>query len=167
MDRKNQRKDKERRNKRGKLTEGDLSDFSAFDAVKAIAVHNARNIDTDNEILTFLRSWWSKTYNRPLKDPLLQEYTIYELFYEYHDKKERALAIEEDFEYITDKIEASEEKETLDWVEEEERKEREEAEATALAIEEEKEADEQWMLQKLKDEHGDDFGDDLNLDFDR
>jgi len=95
----------------------------------------------------------------------LQEYNIYELFYEYHNKKERVLAADEGVEYIADKIEAEEEKETLDWIEEEERKEKEAAEVAAKAEESELEADDEWMVQQLKDEHGDDFGDDLNLDF--
>jgi hypothetical protein len=108
----------------------------------------------------YLRSWWSKTYNRPLKDPLLNEYTILELLYEYHDKIERSRAVELSFEEEADKIEEGKLQETLDWVEEEERREREEAEAKAKA-----EADEKWMLEQLKKEHGDDFGDDVDLDF--
>lgn len=30
--------------------------------------------------------WWSKTYKRPLKDPILLSYTFEELLYEYYDK---------------------------------------------------------------------------------
>lgn len=30
-----------------------------------------------------LEIWWSIKFNRPLKDPLLQEYSLYELLYEY------------------------------------------------------------------------------------
>lgn len=62
----------------------------------------------------------------------------------------------------TDKIEEEQLDETLSWVEEEERKEREALEATQRAKEAE---EEKWMLEQLKKEHGDDFGDDLNLDF--
>jgi hypothetical protein len=31
----------------------------------------------------FLEFWWCRTYNRPLKDPLLGQYTLDELTYEY------------------------------------------------------------------------------------
>ncbi len=92
----------------------------------------------------------------------MQEYTIYELFYEYHDREQRALATEENVELITDKIEMEHEEETLDWIEEEERKEKE---AEELAKKEQEKADEQWMLKKLKKEHGDDFGEDVDIDF--
>ena len=34
-------------------------------------------------LLRFLRFWWCKSYNRPLKDPLLMSYTADELIYEY------------------------------------------------------------------------------------
>lgn len=72
------------------------------------------------------------------------------------------MASEEHVELITDKIEAKEEKDTLDWIEEEERKEKE---AEELAKAKAEKADEEWMLKKLKKEHGDDFGEDLGLDF--
>ena len=109
-----------------------------------------------------MKSWWSKEYNRPFKDPILETYTLYDLIYEYHDKVERIVAAEEVFELNTDKIEEDQEKETLDWIEEEERKDLEEAEAAKA----EKEAtDEKWMLKQLKEEFGDDFGDDISTDF--
>jgi hypothetical protein len=110
----------------------------------------------------FLRSWWSKLYNRPLKDPLLDTYTLYELLYEYRDKIERVKVAEMGIEQETDKIEDAKTDETLDWIEEEERKEREAMEAAQQAklIE-----DEKWMVQQLKKENGDDFGEDIDLNF--
>lgn len=93
---------------------------------------------------------------------MLAEYTVYELLYEYHDHLERENAKEHRFELEADKIEEEKEQETLDWIEEEERKEREAAEA---AKQKQLEEDEQWMLEQLKKEHGDDFGEDVNLDF--
>ena len=107
----------------------------------------------------FLKSWWSRTYNRPLKDPLLESYTLQELLYEFYDKQERKKVAEMSFEEEADKIEEEKEQENLDWIEEEERKEREAIEAAEKA-----EAEEKWMLEQLKKEHGDDFGEDLNLD---
>ena len=97
----------------------------------------------------FLRSWWSKTYNRPLKDPLLDTHTIQELLYEFYDKTERVKAAELTFELEADKIEEAKEQETLDWIEEEERKERELEEAKQREAEE-REAEERWMLEQLK-----------------
>lgn len=110
----------------------------------------------------FLKSWWSRTYNRPLKDPLLESYTLYELLYEFNDKKERVNAANMAFEAEADKIEVEQEQEVFDWIEEEERKDREAAEA---ALAQQKEDDELWMLEQLKKEHGDDFGEDLDVDF--
>ena len=109
-------------------------------------------------MLLFLRSWWSKTYNRPLKDPILESYTLHELLYEFYDKQERKRAAEFQFEEEADKIEEEKEQETLDWIEEEERKEREALEAQQKAEEE------KWMLEQLKKEHGEDFGEDIDLD---
>lgn len=62
----------------------------------------------------------------------------------------------------TDKIEDAKTDETLAWIEEEERREKEAIEATKKA---QQEKDEQWMLEQLKKEQGDNFGEDLNLDF--
>jgi len=107
----------------------------------------------------FLQSWWSKHYNRPLKDPLLEKYSIFELMYEYYDKTEREMAIDENIELEADKIEEAQEAETLDWIEEEEKRDQEAAEAK------QKEADDKWMVDQLKKEHGEDFGDDIDLDF--
>lgn len=107
----------------------------------------------------FLRSWWSKTYNRPLKDPLLDSYTLYELLYEYKDKIERVRAQEIIIEQEADKIEDAKTDDVLAWAEEEERREKEAAEKA------QKEKDEQWMLEQLKKEKGDDFGEDIDLSF--
>jgi len=74
---------------------------------------------------------------------------------------ERENAIEYGFEQESDKIEEKQEKETLDWIEEEERKDRE----AAIAKDEAKAKDDAWMVEQLKKEHGDDFGEDVDLDF--
>lgn len=31
----------------------------------------------------YLKWWWCRTYNRPMKDPMLEQYTLPELCYEY------------------------------------------------------------------------------------
>jgi len=121
---------------------------------------NAGSSDEGMEL--FLRSWWSKTYNRPLKDPLLDTYTLFELLYEYKDKVERIRAEEVIIEQETDKIEDAKMDDVLAWAEEEERLEKEAAEAAHKA---QLEKDEQWMVEELKKEKGDGFGDDIDLSF--
>lgn len=90
----------------------------------------------------------------------MQEYTLHELLYEYHDRQERENVKDFRVEQETDKIEEEKEQEVFDWIEEEERKEREAAEANKST-----DKDEAWMLEQLKKEHGDDFGEDIDLDF--
>jgi hypothetical protein len=117
-----------------------------------------------------LKSWWSNTYNRPLKDPLLDSYTVYELMYEYFDKIERKNATYKAIEQENDKIEDSKLDETLSWIEQEEKKEAEKMAAQqAKEVKEEqppKIDDEQWMVQQLKSQYGDEFGEDINLNLD-
>lgn len=126
-----------------------------------IAQKNAeQSYDNLDSLELYLRSWWSKTYNRPLKDPLLESYTVYELIYEYFDKIERKKAAERVVEQENDKIEDQKLDETLSWIEEEERKEKE---AKEKAKTEELEKDETWMIEQLKKQYGDQFGEDVNL----
>lgn len=134
---------------------------STYKLIDAITYNLARSeLDSEFKQLLFLQSWWSRTYNRPLKDPLLLEYTIDELYYEYRDRIERDEAIEERSEQEADKIEDSKVDESLKWAEEEERKERENSEKKA--------SDQKWMddqLAKYKEEFGEDFGNDIAGDF--
>lgn len=127
----------------------------------------------------FFQSWWSRTYNRPLKDPLLQDYTLEELVYEYFDRAERELAATESADEERATIEAGNTQEVLDWAEEEEKREEEalraKVEAARKKAQEEQESDPredpdniEWMEQQIakeKEKGGDDFGDDLSLDF--
>lgn len=106
----------------------------------------------------FLRSWWSKYYSRPLKDPMLDEYTTEELYYEYADKIEREKAADIHAEEERDRIEDDKQKEVLDWAEQEEAKE--------LMELKKKQEDEAWMAEQLKKEkelHGEDFGEDVSF----
>lgn len=119
----------------------------------------------------FLKSWWSTTYNRPLKDPLLESYTLEELLYEFYDKMERQKAAEERVTENADKMEEAKEKEVLDWAEEEERKELEEMQKQAdkAAADPTKNPENlKWMkkvLEEAKQEHGDTFGEDIEDSF--
>lgn len=53
----------------------------------------------------------------------------------------------------------------LDWAEEEERKEKELLEK-AQDNSSDEELEEKWMLEQLKKERGDDFGEDIDVNFD-
>ena len=125
--------------------------------------------------MLFLQSWWSRTYSRPLKDPLLQSYTLEELIYEFYDKIERRKAEEERSSSETDKIEEDKEKTVLDWAEQEEQKELETLRSKA-AIEEDKvtqdptkdPANVAWMedqMKKAKVILGESFGEDIEENF--
>ena len=125
----------------------------------------------------FLTSWWSRTYNRPLKDPLLKEYTFEELLYEFHDRIEREKATHESAEQQDDKIEEAKEKEALDWAELEEKKELEELAKkkghdgpTTPVLDPLKDpANLKWMEDQLAEQKkllGDDFGDEVDFSMD-
>lgn len=119
----------------------------------------------------FLKSWWSNTYNRPLKDPLLESYSLEELLYEFYDKIERQKAAEERATKDADKMEEAKEKEVLDWAEQEEKKEIEEMKAQAAKLAADPTSDPanlKWMneqLEKYKQEFGDSFGEDIDETF--
>jgi hypothetical protein len=150
--------------------------ISTVDAVRLIATKNARSeLDTEEQLLLFLQSWWSRTYNRPLKDPLLQTYTIEELLYEFYDRIERAKAEQERLEQEDVKIEESRDKQAEDWAEKMEREEREAEMRAEAAKSEEKPVDPtkdpeniKWMeeqLQAAKKIHGETFGEDIEENF--
>lgn len=146
---------------------------SLIDQIRTVAAANARSDLSDEKQLTlFLQSWWSRTYNRPLKDPLLLSYTLEELLYEFYDKVERKKAEEERINSENDKIEADKEKEVLDWAEEEERKELEALKKEAnkeKTIDPSKDPDNvAWMekqLQQGKAIFGKSFGEDIEESF--
>jgi len=85
--------------------------------VRKVAKNNVReeivNVDS---LLRFLKRWWCKHYNRPYKDPLLENYNLEELFLEfyevyYSDKKDDPLD-EDDKEELL-----GSEKEFDEWIE--------------------------------------------------
>ena len=149
------------------------AELSVAECVKAIAAYNARaDLTSEKQMLLFLKSWWSNTYNRPLKDPLLESYTLEELLYEFYDKIERRKAAEEMAEAEADKMEEAKEKEVLDWAEAEEQKELEEMKRQAAkkpSADPTKDPDNiKWMekqLQAAKQEFGENFGEDIEEDF--
>ena len=152
------------------------SELSIVDAVKKIAAYNARaELHTEEQLLLFLQSWWSRTYNRPLKDPLLQTYTLEELLYEFYDRIERAKAEDERLEQEDVKIEEEKDKANEDWAEKMEREELE-AEMRAAGAKSSEPAKDPtkdpanvaWMekqIQEAKAVYGEDFGEDIEDDF--
>lgn len=159
----------------GQEAPGDDSDYNEptiVECIKSIAAYNARaDLTTEHQMTLFLKSWWSSTYNRPLKDPLLESYTLEELLYEFYDKMERQKAAEERSIKEADKMEEAKEKEVLDWAEQEEKKELDEMRRVAeQAINDPTKDPEniKWMreqLEKAKQEHGDSFGEDIEEEF--
>ena len=100
------------------------SELSVVESIKKIASFNARaELHNEEQLLLFLQSWWSRTYNRPLKDPLLLSYTIEELLYEFYDRIERSKAEQERLEQEDVKIEEDKDKVNEDWAEKMERQE--------------------------------------------
>lgn len=49
----------------------------------ARAHHIEDPLDSTGSFERFLKFWWCQKYNRPLKDPLLDQYTLEELTYEW------------------------------------------------------------------------------------
>jgi hypothetical protein len=151
-----------------------LEGLDLADSIRKIAAHNARaSLLDDKQLLLFLQSWWSRVYTRPLKDPLLLSYTLEELLYEFYDRIERVSAEEERSKQQEIQEEDVKEKQVMDWAEEEERKELEaqaRGAAQKIPVDPTKDPDNvRWMeeqIKKAKVELGDDFGEDLELNFD-
>lgn len=166
----------ERRTKE-KDSENSGSDLTTIDAIKKLASFNARaDLDTDHQLLLFLQSWWSRTYNRPLKDPILLSYTLEELLYEFYDRIERTKAEEERLEQESVKIEEDKDKANEDWAEKMEREEREAEMRNSGAKSSEPIPDPTkdpvnvaWMEKQIEESkavYGDTFGEDIEESFD-
>jgi fumarylacetoacetate (FAA) hydrolase family protein len=118
----------------------------------------------------YLMNWWCTYYNRPLKDPLLQQYSTEELAYEYYLISELQVVKEEKARAEDDRIEEAQLQEAEDWadmMEAEEEAERQ-AEEERKKLEKAKAEQEEWMqkeIEKNKLFFGDDFGEDVSLDF--
>lgn len=119
--------------------------------------------------MRFLQSWWSRTYNRPLKDPILQTYTLEELAYEYFDHKERDAYAEEQQDEEADKIEEAKIDDAMKWAEQEEAKEGQlQAQDAANSTPTITPEDKAWMeeqIRKDKELHGETFGDNIVEEF--
>lgn len=152
---------------------GTSGSISVVEAIRRLAAHNARaDLDTEEQLILFLQSWWSRTYNRPLKDPLLLSYTLEELLYEFYDRIERDKAQEEALESEGVKIEEAKDKEAEDWAEKMEREEMEAEMRAEAAKQQSKDSDPTkdpanvaWMEEQMrvgKAVHGETFGEDID-----
>lgn len=102
-------------------------------------------------------AWWCRKYNRPLKDPLLQTYTIEELSYEYFLDMEIQKAAQENVQLEADKIEEAKQKQAEAWADEMEEDEEDVGDEAA-----------DWMakeIEKSKTLLGDNFGENLDIEF--
>jgi hypothetical protein len=58
----------------------------SFDNLKARVIKGiTKPVRTEPDMVRYLRSWFCRHYNRPYKDPLLEQYTLEELLSEYLD----------------------------------------------------------------------------------
>ncbi len=145
--------------------------MSAFEAIDIIAKKVTReNLNTEKAQLRYLTYWWSNKYNKPFKDPLLKEYTLEDLYYEYRLHNEFVEAVHEKSTEESDKIEEQKENDALAWAEAEEDKERQELEtngSTSSGVKITNE-DAEWMKKQMeyaKSIYGDSFGEDITEDF--
>lgn|GEM_PF-4169905 len=95
-------------------------------------------------------------------------YTPEELLYEFFDRIERVKAQEEQANKANDKIEEDKEKAALDWAQKEELKELKQELKLAKVDPTKDPANIKWMeeqLQKAKTQFGEDFGEDINENF--
>jgi hypothetical protein len=159
----------------GENTGESLNGLSIAESVRKLAANNARSkLDSEEQLVLFLRSWWSRTYNRPLKDPLLLEYTLEELLYEFYDRVERQAAEQERIKDLEVQEEVSKEKADLDWAEKMEQEEMAElkakaAQASAPAADPTKDPENvKWMEEQMrihKEQFGETFGEDIEESF--
>jgi len=113
-------------------------------------------------------NWWSIHYNRPLKDPLLQTYTLEELAYEYYMVKQARLAHDEQAKADTDRIEENKIQAELDWADAMEKEERLEEESASASEEPYNPIVDpnniEWMEKHMELEEEEEGGD-LSIDF--
>ena len=120
-------------------------------------------------MIRFLQSWWSRTYSRPLKDPILLSYSFEELLYEFFDHQEREAYAEEMRDKESDKIEDEKMDAALQWADEEESKENSGLDPRATSSTPKVTPDDiAWMEEQMrqdKAQYGESFGEDIVEEF--
>lgn len=110
--------------------------------------------------------WWCNYYSRPLKDPLLQEYTFEELAYEYYANSEFDKSKLERQELEDDKIDSDEHEDATNWADKMEADEFDQKEPEPDPTEDPENIE--WMEKQMAEAkaiYGDDFGQDISEDF--
>jgi hypothetical protein len=77
-----------------------------------------RPLVEEEAVSLWLQVWWSKKYERPLKDPLLLEYTLEELMYEFFVSQEYEVVQKEKEDEKQAKIDKEKYDQGLAWAEE-------------------------------------------------
>lgn len=116
-------------------------------------------------------TWWSEKYNRPLKDPLLQSYSIEELIYEYcvFSAKEKLIndikKEKEEQEELASRKEADEFAKQFGFDEEDNEESEDNNSNNPSDSNNISKEDEEWMNKVIKEEGILDLPDELNIDF--
>jgi len=108
----------------------------------------------------FLSGWWSAKYSRPLNNPLLQQYSLEELLYEYFLHLEKDIVAEENQKEAEDKVETDKIDAGEAWADQMEAEFEEE-----MAREAEEREKEEWMKKQLEAEESQEFKEDLSINF--
>lgn len=142
------------------------------DAIREIVRYTSNNFNnglSEENTLQYLKIWWSNHYNRPLKDPILEQYTLEELMYEYYSiieynspsKNEENKDDQQD-----DKIEEEKRKENEEWA-----ARMEEVEKMEESIKADPKKNNEWMndqvqkdIEEGKQIYGEDYGEDLRFE---
>jgi hypothetical protein len=151
----------------------EIASLSTLDTIQQLAAADARlPLTTKSNILSYLQIWWSDYYSRPLKDPILQNYTFEELVYEYYAQSEYEKARKERIEQESDKIEKDNLQDAIDWADQMEADELQEQPMLSKQSEDidplQDPENIAWMEQQMrqaKELYGDNFGDDISEDF--
>ena len=143
-------------------------EITVYEAIRLTIRDHLRSDKTERHWITSLQYWWSKTFNLPLKHPMLQEYTLEELAWEYFNRIERDTYEKEQIEEESDKIEIAKEKEAEDWADQMEKEEVAKVKnpaPTPVTIPNDDQAWMQDLLEQEKKVHGETFGEDIVEEF--
>jgi hypothetical protein len=115
--------------------------------------------------------WWCKKYNKPLKDPILMQYSVEELLYEMMSHRHYDNDLNRQRQEEADRIEIEKYDEDVEWAEEMERLEAEKLKQDTKPPTSPAEAphNQEWMQQIIEEEKkkfGDDFGEDISFNMD-
>lgn len=136
-----------------------VSSLNTIENIKKLVESRVEKRDlTLDEFLDTLRRWWCKYYKRPYKDPLLAEYSIEELAYEYFDVNYDPSEVNKD-----KKTEENDQADR-DWAAEEDAKLAKQAELQPDTIEQ-TQSDEEWANKYLENPTPEEAVGDISTNF--